>query len=147
MPSLLIHVLFTAATQSLINVTLLGQGINELSFYAAIISVLMDLDHSADGRRSSVHSLFTLTVFLLAGIVVLRVSPNLWLGVIVLSVVVGVGCHLALDLTDKDGIGLMPRWVGDPFGQIRMSMADRGGLPPVLVATVSGSVLLILALI
>ena len=146
MPSLLIHGLFAATMQSLLNVALLGQGINELSFYAAIVSVLVDLDHDASGRRSSVHSIFTMILSLLVGAIAWGILFDTWFGLLTLTMVVGVESHLALDITDGDGIHVMPSWFGDPQEQKRASLVGHRGFPPLLIAAISGSILLVLAL-
>ncbi|MFQ5884315.1 MAG: hypothetical protein ACE5IO_04365 [Thermoplasmata archaeon] len=109
MPTLLIHSLVAAAVQSLVNLGMMGQGINEFTFYAAISSILVDLDHRSDGKRSSaVHSLFSVPLALALGFIILSVANDIWIKLLAFSVTVGFASHVLIDASDRGGIFLVP---------------------------------------
>jgi hypothetical protein len=109
-PTLLIHVLFAAAVQGLVSFILIGEGISEFTFFAAIVSILVDLDHRSDEKRSSaVHSLFTMSLLSIICVAMAAVASDVWTGFLLISMFVGFTSHISLDMTDGKGIYILPR--------------------------------------
>jgi hypothetical protein len=146
-PTLLVHALLAAAVQGLICVALVGQGINEFVFYAAIVSILVNLDHRSDEERSSVvHSLFTVSLVSLVCMTGVAIAHDLPSKTLAISFAVGFTSHVLLDTTDGDGIYVVP-WSAKRVAPSRMyertgrSKRRRGHL---ILAVLSALALLVL---
>lgn len=150
MSTLLIHVLFAAAVQGLVSFTLVGEGIGEFTFYAAIVSILVDLDHRSDEKRSSVvHSLFTMLLLSAICVAIVVVAGDVWKGFLLISLFVGFASHISLDMTDGEGIYIMP-WDSKriaPFCRARRPGQSRRRGFRLTLAGLSVSVLLVLVCI
>ncbi|MFQ6106681.1 MAG: hypothetical protein ACE5QF_03725 [Thermoplasmata archaeon] len=149
MPTLLVHSLFSAAVQSLLNVALVGQGINEFTFWATISSILVNLDHRSDGKRSSVvHSVFTTMLVFAIGVLVVMIANNIWLAYLVLSVSIGFGGHITLDVLDG-AILVLP--IGDHQSTALRNSSRNARHSflslPLVIAVFSASVLLVLVVL
>ncbi|MCK4457751.1 MAG: hypothetical protein KAW39_08430 [Thermoplasmata archaeon] len=150
MPALLIHVLFAAAVQGLVSFTLVSEGISEFTFYAAIVSILVDLDHRSDEKRSSaVHSLFTMSLLSAICVATAVVAGDVWTGFLLISLFVGFTSHISLDMTDGEGIYIMPRnrEMIAPFCRARRPGKSRRRRFHLILAGLSVSVLLVLVCI
>lgn len=147
MPTLLIHVLSAAAVQGLVSFTLVGEGISEFTFYAAIASILVDLDHRSDDKRSSaVHSLLTMLLLSAICVATAVVASDAWTGFLLISLFVGFTSHISLDMTDGKGIYIMPRNRERivPFRRARRPGKSGRGRTHLILAGLSVSALLAL---
>jgi len=150
MPTLLIHVLFAAAVQGLVSFPLVGQGLSEFTFYAAIVSILVDLDHRSDEKRSSaIHSFLTTSLLSAICVAIAVVAGDVWTGLLLISIVVGFVSHISLDVTDGEGIYVVPRNSKRiaPFRRARRPRQSRRRRSHLILAGLSVSVLLVLVCI
>ncbi|MFQ6127657.1 MAG: hypothetical protein ACE5QW_01970 [Thermoplasmata archaeon] len=149
MPTLLIHSLFAAAVQCLVNLVMIGQGINEFTFYAAIASILVDLDHRSDGKRSSIiHSLVSIFLALAIGVLGVFLLADVWKRLFVSSLTVGFVSHVSIDATDSWGIFVTP-WkskVISFFKALENTRSQGKRRLDLILAILSASTLLILVL-
>ena len=147
MPTLLIHVLSAAALQGLVSLTLVGQGISEFTFYAAIVSILVDSDHRSDEKRSStIHSAFTMMVLSAACVASAAVAGDVWTEFLLISFVVGFVSHISLDVTDGEGIYIVP-WKSKriaPFRRAKRPRDSKRRRAHLILVVLSASTLLIL---
>lgn len=146
MPTLLVHLLLSAAVQAFVNVSVNLPGINEFSFYAAITAVLVDLDHRSDGERSPyVHSLATVTAVLVIGIAANILLQDARPRLLVSSIIVGLVSHVLVDATDGRGIFIVP-WNCDQrisLKRLAKGCAPMRGRLHLVIAATSAIVLLI----
>jgi membrane-bound metal-dependent hydrolase YbcI (DUF457 family) len=141
-----LHALLAAAVQGSICVVFVGQGINEFAFYAALVSIIVDLDHRSDEERSSaIHSLFTVSTLFIMCFTWIALTSDIASKMLAASILVGFTTHVLLDITDGEGIYVVP-WKSRriaPFHQSRFERPPMRGIQ-VILAVLSGFALLVL---